>query len=405
MANWLKQSKNSPLLLLYITIFINNIGFGIIHPLLPFYAETFHATSTVIGILAASYAVAQFIFATFWGQLSDSFGRKIIITISLFGYSLAYLTFGLANTLSLLFVARFLQGLFAAAALPIAQAYIADVTSGKERTQAMIYLFAALSAGMIFGPGIGGFLSTVSPTLPFFGAAAISFLNFIFVWVKLPAIMPKQPERFSVLESLATNFKQVWTGLRSRLLPYFVMIGLWSYGISNNQVAVPLLGMLKLNLSASAVSWIFTITGFFSALTQILIVGRFSEKLGEQKTATVGLCSMAMALFLMSFSPSFLFLIATALILTFGSALARPNINSIISKLAVEGQGTTMGIALSFEALGRILGPATGGYFFEKLYGYGPFWISAFCIVLFLACYHRKDVFSFLRQGSRGTRL
>ncbi|MFH1780872.1 MAG: MFS transporter [Candidatus Nealsonbacteria bacterium] len=394
MTNGLKQFKNSPLFLLYITIFINNIGFGIIHPLLPFYAKTFNASGTTIGILAASYAVAQFIFATFWGQLSDSFGRKVIITISLLGYSLAYLIFGLANTLSLLFVARFLQGLFAAAALPIAQAYVADTTTDKERTKAMSYLFAALGAGMIFGPGLGGFLSTISPSLPFFGAAVISFLNFIFVWLKLPAIAPKKPEGFSVLESLATNFKQVGMGLRSKLLPYFIMIGLWSYGVSNNQAALPLLGMIKLNLSASDISWIFSITGFFFALMQILIVNRVSRKLGEQRTTSFGLFSMAIALFLMSFSPSYLFLILTAIILTFGSALARPNISSIISKLAVAGQGTTMGIALSFEALGRILGPATGGYLFEKFYGYGPFWASAFSILLFLIFYHRKNIFN-----------
>ncbi|MFH1401422.1 MAG: MFS transporter [Parcubacteria group bacterium] len=397
----MKKIINSPLLLLCLTIFINNIGFGIILPLLPFYAKTFQASGTTIGLLAASYAAAQFIFATFWGQLSDNYGRKIIITISLFGYSVAYLIFGLANALPILFLARFLQGLFAAAALPIAQAYVADVTSKKDRTAAMSYLFAALSAGIIIGPAIGGFLSTLGTSVPFFGAALISFLNFIFVFLMLPAIAPKEQEHFSFLGSLGANFKQVRIGLKSKLLPYFIMIGLWSYGISNNQAAVPLLGMQKLNLSASAISWFFTITATVSFLVQIFVTRKISSKLGEQRTAKIGLALMALSLFIMSFSFSYLFLILIALGLAAGSAISRPNINSIISKLAVEGQGTTMGIAMSFEALGRMLGPATGGYLFEKFYGYGPFWASSFFILIFLVFHNRKSILSLLKLKNR----
>lgn len=397
MINKIKQIKNSPLFLLYFTIFVNNIGFGIILPLLPFYAKNFQASGTTIGILAASYAIAQFIFATFWGQLSDSFGRKIIITISLLGSTLSYLIFGLANSLTVLFVARFLQGVFAAATLPVAKAYVADTTSKEERTMAMGQLGAALGLGMIFGPAVGGFLSSRSLSLPFIIASVVSFLNFIFVFFKLPDIVLKEKERFSILQSFTSNFKQVWIGLRSKLLPYFIMIALWSYGVSNNQAVVPLFGQEKLNLSAGQVSLLFTIMGFASAIFQGLLIGKIAKKWGEERTVKFGLLAMALSLFLMSFSPTAFFLTVTIIALSFGSALARPTLNSIISKLAIEGQGTTMGIAMSFEALGKILGPATGGYLFERFYGFGPFWVSAFSILLFLIFYNRNYIFSFLK--------
>lgn len=397
----LRQIKDSPLFLLYFTIFVNNIGFGIILPLLPFYAKNFQASETTAGFLVASYAVAQFIFSTFWGQLSDCFGRKIIITIGVLGSSLSFLVFGLAQNLAVLFIARFLQGVFSAAALPVARAYISDTTTKEERTVAMGHLGAALSLGFILGPAIGGFLSEVRLYFPFIFASIVSFLNFIFVWVKLPAIALKKPEKFVLKESLVSNFKQVRVGLKSSLLPHFVMMGVWAYAIANNQIALPLLGSQKLNLSASQVSWLFTVMGFVSVVVQAFFIGKISKKYGEEKTIKVGLLFMAATIFIMSFSPTAIFLIIMVVSLAFGSALVRPMLNSIVSKGAVEGQGTTMGIAVSFEAIGRILGPAMGGYLFQKFYGFGSFWIPAFVIIFFLAIYNKNYLFSLLKLKTK----
>ncbi|MFH1575771.1 MAG: MFS transporter, partial [Candidatus Nealsonbacteria bacterium] len=213
----------------------------------------------------------------------------------------------------------------------------------------------------------------------------------------LPAIALKKPEKFILKESLIENFKQVRVGLKSRLLPYFVMMGIWAYAIANNQIAIPLLGVQKFNLSAWQVSLLFAMMGFGSVLVQAFLIGKISRKYGEERTFKIGLLLMAAAIFMMSFSPTVVFLTFMIVAMAFGSALSRPTLNSIISKLAVEGQGTTMGIAVSFEAIGRILGPAAGGYLFQKFNGFGPFWVSAFVIVFFLTLYNRNYIFSFLK--------
>src|SRR3972149_1914504 len=153
--------KKPPLFLLYLTIFVNIIGFGMVFPLLPFYARHFQASEFTVGLLAGSFAIAQFILSPIWGRLSDRYGRKPIIAIALLGLSFSFLLFGLANSLTWLFVGRVLQGVFSGAALPVAQAYVSDVTSKEERIKGMGNLGASLSAGFIFGPGIGGTLSAI----------------------------------------------------------------------------------------------------------------------------------------------------------------------------------------------------------------------------------------------------
>lgn len=379
----IKKLKNSPIFLLYVTIFVTIIGFGMILPLLPLYAKSFQLSEVTIGILASSFAVAQFLFSPLWGRLSDRFGRKPIIAIALLGSAISFASFGLATNLLALFITRFFQGIFSAAALPTAKAYVADITSKEERTGAMGRLGAALALGFIFGPALAGLLSQRGLSFPFFVAAGICFLNFLFVLFWLPEVLPKKTEK-SFIKKGFFNLGEIWHSLGGLLLPYFIMIALWSYGISNNQVAIPLFGMETLNLSAVAIGWLFTIMGTSSAIAQGFFVSKVSRKFKEESVAKTGLFIMALGLFLMAFSSSYIFLAATMIILSIGSAFSRPILNSIISKLTPEGQGTTLGTAMGFEAMGRILGPLGTGFLFQRFGCFGPFWVSAFVIFLFL---------------------
>ena len=383
----LQQFKNSPFFILYLAIFITSLGFGIIFPLLPLYAKTFQASETVIGILAASFAVAQFFFSPLWGRLSDKYGRKPIIALALLGSSFSYISFGLAENLTFLFVSRFFQGIFAAALLPSAQAYIADATSKEERTAAMGKLGAMLALGFIFGPAFGGVLNRDSFALPFFIAGGIALLNFFFVIFWLPKVVPLKIKK-QISKVRFFDFRPVWKNLKSALLPYFIMIGLWSYGLSNNQVAVPLLGLERINLSPTSIGLLFTITGITSVLVQGFFLGKLCRKIGEEKLAKIGLSLMALGLFLMAFSVSFFFLALPMMIMATGSAFSRPTLNSLISKLTPESQGVSFGGSMSFEATGRILGPLTGGFLFQISQGFGPFLVSAALIAAFLV-FHR----------------
>ena len=161
----------SPTTIIFMTVFIDLIGFGIIIPLLPFYAETYGATALTVGLLSTSFSFMQFVFAPFWGRLSDRIGRRPVILIGLFGSFLSYLLFGMAHSLVVLFAARLCAGV-AGANIATAQAYIADVTTPENRAKGMGLVGAAFGLGFIFGPAIGGFLSRYGYQAPSFFASA-----------------------------------------------------------------------------------------------------------------------------------------------------------------------------------------------------------------------------------------
>ncbi len=181
----------SPLVIIFVTVFIDLLGFGIIIPLLPFYAETFGASAVVVGLLATSFSLMQFLFAPVWGRLSDIFGRRPIILVGLMGSALSYLAFGLAASLPMLFGARILAGI-AGANIPTAQAFIADSTTPENRAKGMGLVGAAFGLGFIFGPAIGGFLSHWGYSAPAFFAATLSLANFSAALFFLPESLPPE---------------------------------------------------------------------------------------------------------------------------------------------------------------------------------------------------------------------
>lgn len=379
----MEKGKKPRLFFIYLTIFINIIGFGMVFPLLPFYAQHFQASETTIGILASSFAIAQFLLSPIWGRLSDRIGRKPVIAISLIGLSFSFLLFGLANNLLWLFLGRILQGAFSAAALTVAQAYVADVTTKTDRIKGMGNLGASLAAGFIFGPAIGGILSTVNFSFPFFAASILALLNFISVLLFLPESLSKRTEKLVIQEGFF-NFKPMYQALKGELGSLFILTFLWSFALTNNEVAVPLFSSEKLNLSVWAVGLYFSVMGIISALVQSVFLSRITQKLGEHKTSVLGLSIMAVGLFLIPFSLAGSFLLLFMIIMALGSALSRPTLASLISKETKEAQGTTMGVFSSFESLGRVFGPVLGGWLFSNFGFHSPFTLSAVLIFITL---------------------
>lgn len=351
-----------------------------VFPLLPFYAREFQASETLIGLLASSFAVGEFFFAPIWGRLSDRFGRKPIIAISLLGISFALGSFAIANNLTWLFISRFLQGVFSAGTFTSASAYVADVTTKESRIKGMSKLGASVAAGFIFGPAIGGILSSVSHQLPFFAASALTLINLAFVQALLKESLKIKEEKLVLKEGLL-NIKAMYHGLRGELGVLFILIFLWSYALSNNQVTIPLFGAEVLLVSAAMIGIFFSLQGFTSASVQWFLLAKITGKLGEHHIAVLGLGVMALSLFLMPYLAMPYMLAVLMMAFSFGSAITRPTVQTLISKKTHEGQGTTMGIAASFESLGRIIGPILGGYVFYN-FGYK----SAFLmVVLFIA--------------------
>lgn len=378
-----RMSKKPPLFFIYLTTFVTIIGFGMVFPLLPFYAKTFNASDTTIGLLASSFAIAQFLLSPIWGRLSDRFGRKPIIAIALFGLSFSFLLFGFANNLTWLFIARILQGMSAAAALPVVQAYISDVTSKEERIKGMGKMGASLAAGFIFGPGIGGTLSAINISFPFFIASVVALLNFISVLILLPESLTQKAEKLAVKEGFF-NIKHMYYGLKGHLGSFFILVFLWSFALTNNEVMVPLFGSEQLNLQASAIGYFFSAQGVLAALMQSILIYKITHLFGEHKTAVLGLTIMAFGLFLVPFAKSWVTLLIFMVTMTLGSSMTRPTLATLVSKGTKEGQGTTMGIFASFESLGRIIGPLLGGWTFATFGFHSPFTITAVLMLLTL---------------------
>ncbi len=381
----MEKSKKSPLFFIYFATFVNIIGFGMVFPLLPFYAREFQASETLIGLLASSFAVGEFFFAPIWGRLSDRFGRKPVILTSLLGISFAFGSFAVANNLTWLFIARFLQGVFSAGTFTSASAYVADITTRQERIQGMSKLGASVAAGFIFGPAVGGILSSLNHQLPFFAASALTIVNLIFVQILLKESLKVKEERL-VLKEGFLNIKAMYHGLRGELGTLFILIFLWSYALSNNQVAIPLFGAEVLVISAVTIGIFFSLQGFTSAFVQWFLLAKISHKIGEHHAAVLGLSIMALSLFLMPFSAVPYLLALLMMAFSFGSAITRPTVQTLISKKTHEGQGTTMGIAASFESLGRIIGPILGGVVFYSL-GYKAAFLMVVVVIAAMLFY------------------
>ena len=368
-----------------------------IFPLLPLYAQLFNASNFTIGALAASFAVAQLIVSPLWGILSDKYGRRPIIAIGLLGIAVNFFLFGLATGIFMLFISRFMQGIFSGALMVSARAYIADLTTPEERIRAMGYVGAALSLGVILGPAIGGMFAEINISLPFYAASVLALVNFFFVAKFIPeSLNIRGVVPIRIKEILLTNLTAIPKGIRGPLGPLYTLAFIWSFALANNQVAVPLLAVERFSLGLGEIGWIFSITGIVAAFTQFFLITRIVSFIGERKTILLGLTILSLGFVAMPLLPPILGLLFLAgAIAGFGSAISRPTITALISKETTEEQGVTMGTASAFESLARLVGPLLGGFLFGFFIPL-PFFFSA--ILVFLALLYIYTQTSFLKK-------
>ena len=396
----------TPLIIIFTTVFIDLIGFGMVIPILPFYANTppFSATPREIGFLVASYSLMQFFFSPLLGRLSDKYGRRPILFFSLLGSALGYLVLGFANTIVLVFVGRIIGGI-TGGNISAAQAYIADVTSKKNRAKGMGLFGAAFGLGFILGPAIAGVLSKYGVHVPFFFAAALSFINAVALYFILPeslkptsrAVVSKRKSRLQDLfESLAhKEFREV-------NIVYFLLVT--SFSIMT--YAFVLYTAYRYEYTPEQNGYLFAFVGIVAIVGQGLLFGRLTHKFGEVPLVVVGCLLMVVSLFaipLVGPNAGGLagLLIGTA-VLSFGNALASPGLTSLASKTADEhDQGRALGIMQSAASLARAIGPIIGGFLLNNAFNaiddftlYRTFWTaSAIMFVAFLvAVYFARTV-------------
>ena len=354
---------------LFLIVVVDLIGFGLVIPLLPFYAVRFSASPQLVTALLAVYSLMALLSAPIWGRLSDRIGRRPVLMSSLVAGALAYLWMSAAEALWMLFAARSLAGI-CAGNIAAAQAYIADVTTPENRAKGMGVIGAAFGLGFIIGPALGGFLAgndsaSADLTTPALVAAALSGVALLGVVFLLPESRPPEARQITPARSrLAAILGALHRPVLSRLILIFFLVIL---AFSGMESTFALWAMRQFGWGPSQVAYVFAYVGVLSAILQGGMIGRLSRRFGEERLLLVGLALIGVGLLALPAArwlPLLAFVLAT---LAVGLGLVQPSLNSLISRRAGrEEQGEVLGVSQSVGSLARVLGPLAAGFLFAE---------------------------------------
>lgn len=363
--------------LMFLTVFIDLIGFGIIIPLLPLYAEKFGADATTVGLLLMSYSLMQFFFAPMWGRLSDRIGRRPVLLISLAISAIGYSIWGAATSLEMLFVSRIVAG-FGNANLAVAQAYIADVTPEDYRSQGMGMIGAAFGLGFVLGPAIAGIASKfgIAPNMLGYFAAFFSVVDLIFTALKLPEPENRQPSSHNPFSlGMGFYFKTLFN--KKYALNLFIFF-IATFAFANMETTLVLLTSKFYGFTMEDNSWLFVGLGLIMVFVQGFLIRKIGKIYPDSLLISLGTALIAIGLILTPITHNLVVLCIALIILATGSGINNPSNSSLLSKLApADETGGVMGIGQSMATLGRILGPVVGGYLFDHVGPSSPYWVGA----------------------------
>jgi MFS family permease len=374
--------RRSPLFVLFLTVFIDLVGFGIVIPILPLYAEHFHASPIAIGWLTGIYSGMQIIFTPILGKLSDRFGRRPVLLVSIVGTAAGFALMGMAQSLTLLFAGRILAGI-TGGNISIPQAYIADVTAPDKRSRAMGMIGAAFGLGFTFGPLIGGLMSRISYSAPFFFSAGLAVINAALVYLILPESLPRERrvrphEKASIVE-IFRHGRGAMFGIV--IATYFFLI----VGFSIMTTLFALFTEKRFGYDAQANGYLFGFVGVVSVIVQGGLIGRLIKRFGEVALARAGMILTALSLALLPMSGNLTFLLLISAGLSAGSGFASPPLSGLASQMIESSwQGRALGLMQSAGSAARLLGPLLGGWLLTfdlrkpvSQYGYTPFLVGA----------------------------
>jgi DHA1 family tetracycline resistance protein-like MFS transporter len=377
MESKIKSKGFSPIFVIVLTVFIDITGYGIIIPLLPYYASEFDAGPAALGILIASFAIMQFFFSPLLGSVSDSKGRKPILLLSLFVSFVGFTIFSFANSFLMLLLSRIIAGI--ATERAVAQAYIADITDYKSRTKEIGKIGAAFGAGFIIGPAMGGVLSTFGFSIAGYAAMLLTAVNIIFVFYFLsePAReKEKSLESLGYLSGLRESIKKPLLG------PTLLILFIVTFAFSTIPVIVPLLGLELFNFDSFQLSIVFIYIGLIQIFMQGFLISRLSKRFGDEKLIVLGPMLMAIGVFVMPiFQNLGIFYLGNSL-LAAGFGLVNTSVPAFLSKrTSVAEQGSVLGIVSSIASVANIPGPLIIGVVYDVAGSFVPFVISALILV------------------------
>jgi MFS transporter, DHA1 family, tetracycline resistance protein len=392
--------NKSALGLIFLTVFIDLLGFGILIPILPsFSVKELHIDETAIGIAIAIYSFVQFLFNPILGKISDKYGRKPVIVVCLLLNALGYIVFSFTHSYAMLLASRIIAGI-GGSSIGVAQAYIADVTTRSERSKGMGLIGAAFGLGFVFGPLMGGLLSEFGYAVTGYVAAGFSFTAFLSTILFLPESLKKNESDTSSMQIQKRTLFDI-AGMQKILqkpdlavliLLFFIL----TFSFANIYGTFALLGLKVYGFTDMQNGYMFGIVGLTSAIVQGGLIGRINKLMSKKMILIIGSFIIMVSLAMVPYAGTFLGLAIVSVILSYGTGTFQPTVLSLISEVTSEAeQGITLGLNQSLASFARVLGPLWGGFAFEYL-GYAfPFLTGAaftFVILLLAVFYLPKKL-------------
>jgi MFS transporter, DHA1 family, tetracycline resistance protein len=383
-----KLSRPSPVVFIFLTIFIDFMGGSLLVPILPFLVERFRSDALTIGLLGASFSLAQFVAAPGIGALSDRYGRRPVLLICMLGTSLGYLIFGLANALWMMFLGRIIDGI-TGGVISTAQAYIVDISKPEDRSKNFGLIGAAFGLGFILGPAIGGALSQINLNLPVFVAAGFAFANVILGYFTLPESLPKEKRQQGKRQSIWSELNPIGQlgnmardkNIRALVFGFF----LFNFAFAGFQNNFAVFTRDQFHWDPVKNAQLFAYIGLVSSLVQGGLIRKLIPRFGEETLALWGLAFCSISVFSIAFLPTANWLYATQTLFALGVGLASPTLRGLISaRTPAQEQGRALGGTQAMVSLAMVLGPLWAGAAFDY-FGYtAPYWTSGLWIAVAL---------------------
>ena len=403
--------KNSRLLTIFVIVFVDLLGFSLILPLLPYYAETYGATPLIVGLLVASYAAAQLVGAPLLGRLSDRFGRRPVLLLSVTGTLIGFLLLGFAEPLGrlfagwvapqavngvivgILFISRILDGL-TGGNITVAQAYITDVTDEQNRAKGLGLIGAAFGLGFIIGPAAGGALSQWGYNIPAFAAATVSFLNLIAIFFLLPeSLTPERRELAMQNKRPPFTLKAMLQAMqRPKVGPLLHVRFFYGLAFATFQSIFALYAQ-SIGLTPQTTGYVLAYVGLLSVITQAGLIGMLTRRFRENWLIITGLWVMAGSLLAWAFTDQLLPLLVVMLPLALSGGVLNTVLQSAVTKsVSQEEVGGILGIAGSLEAISRVIAPSVGGFLIQQVSRSAPGIFSALIMVWVVSFAYRRII-------------
>lgn len=363
----MSADQRKKMTILMINMFIAIASFGIIIPILPAYLASINQGGTAAGLMIAIFAGAQLIFSPIAGKWADQYGRKKMIVLGLAGLTISSFIFYATDSIWLLYASRVVGGVGAALLIPAIFAYIADITTLDQRAKGNSYVSAAMSLGIVIGPGVGGFLADLGLKMPFLISALVSCVAVFFSIFVLkeseeakenPAIKQQAGEEIPLIKQILLSVK----------MPFFIPLVItlvMSFGLMAYESILGLFVDNQFGATPQQIAMMITAAGIISVVVQLFVVERVVAKFGEGMVLNIFIGVAAVGFLLSLFANSFALFFGITLLIFLATSILRPVLTTLISKMAGEQQGFAMGLNNSYMSIGNILGPTLAGVLYD----------------------------------------